>query len=59
MIGSGLGNGRGMDGLRSAPLNFIMKRKHPRKTPCGDEPGSNFGDDFAPLNLSIMLLPVR
>ena len=58
-MGSGLGRGKGIEGLKSAPLNFIMKRKHPRNTPWGDEPGSNLGEDFAPLNLSTMLLPVR
>ena len=33
MIGSGAGRGLGMLGLRRAPLNFTIKKKHPRKTP--------------------------
>ena len=33
MMGVGFGNGLGMSGLRRAPLNFIMKKKQPRKTP--------------------------
>ena len=32
MNGSGLGSGQGIEGLKSDPLNFIMKRKHPRDT---------------------------
>ena len=46
--GEGLGNGLGMSGLRRAPLNLIMKKKHPRKTPWGAEPGSDLGDDVTP-----------
>ena len=59
IIGGGLGNGLGISGRRRAPLNLTIKKKHPRKTPCGAEPGRDLGEDTAPLKRKTMLLPVR
>ena len=59
IIGSGLGKGLGMEGLRRAPLNFTKKKKHPRKTPWGAEPGRDLGEEMAPRNFNTMLLSVR
>ena len=58
-IGSGFGRGRGMPGLRRAPLNLIMKKKQPRNTPWGADPGRDLGDETAPWYLRTILLPVR
>ena len=58
-MGAGFGIGLGIVGLSKAPLNLIIKRKQPRKTPWGDDPGRGFGVEEAPLYLSIMLLLVR
>ena len=57
--GSGFWNGLGTDGLKSEQLNFTMKKKQPRKTPCGAEPGRTLGVDKAPLNFRTMLLSGR
>ena len=57
--GAGIGNGLGIPGLRRAPLNLIMKKKQPRNTPCGAEPGNDLGDEVFPLYLRIMLLSVK
>ena len=57
--GAGSGNGLGISGLRRAPLNFIIKKKQPRKTPCGADPGRDLGEEVTPWNLRTMLLSVR
>ena len=57
--GLAFGRGLGIPGLSRAPLNFTMKKKQPRKTPWGAEPGNERGEDTAPLNLRTMLLPDR
>ena len=59
IIGEGLTKGLGTDGLSRAPLNFTIKKKQPRKTPCGDDPGKDLGVEVAPLNFITMLLSVR
>ena len=59
MIGAGAGKGMGMSGLSSATLNLTMKKKEPRKTPCGEDPGRDFCVEVAPLNFKIMLLFLR
>ena len=59
IMGAGLGRGLGTDGRRRAPLNFIIKKKQPRKTPCGADPGSDLAEEVAPLNFSFIVLPVR
>ena len=59
IIGEGFAKGLGIDGLSRAPLNFTIKTKQPRKTPCGDDPGSDLGEEVAPLYLMTMLLSVR
>ena len=48
MRGVGLWKGLGTSGLRRAPLNFIIKKKHPRNTPCGIDPGRDLGEDVTP-----------
>ena len=57
--GTGFGNGLGISGLRKAPLNLIKKKKQPKKTPWGDEPGRDLTVEVAPLNLMTMVLSVR
>ena len=59
IIGEGASNGLGMSGLSRAPLNLTMKKKHPRKTPCGEDPGRRFSDEVAPLNFKVILLFFR
>ena len=39
ITGVGLENGLGTLGLKRAPLNLTMKKKQPRKTPWGEDPG--------------------
>ena len=41
--GSGFGRGLGIPGLRRAPLNLIINKKQPRKTPWGADPGKDLG----------------
>ena len=48
MMGVGFGKGLGMFGLRRAPLNLTMKKKHPRNTPWGGDPGRRFSVEVAP-----------
>ena len=59
MMGDAVGSGQDIFGLRRAPLNLIMKKKHPRKTPWGEEPGKDLIEEVAPRNLMTMLLSVR
>ena len=59
ITGVGLGKGRGMFGRNRAPLNLIMKKKQPRKTPWGDEPGKDLTEEVAPLYLITILVFVR
>ena len=59
ITGVGLGNGLGTHGLKSAPLNLTMKKKQPRKTPWGEDPGRALTVDVAPLNLMTIVLFVR
>ena len=40
--------GRGIGGLRKAPLNLIMKIKPPRKAPWGVPAGRSLGEDSTP-----------
>ena len=46
-MGIGLRKGLGKFGRSKAPLNFTMKKKHPRSTPCGEDPGSHLSWDTA------------
>jgi hypothetical protein len=57
--GVGFGNGLCTFGLRRAPLNFTMKKKHPRNIPWGEDPGKDLAVEVAPLNLMILDLSVR
>ena len=59
ITGVGLENGLGTQGLKRAPLNLTMKKKQPRKTPWGDDPGRDLKVDVAPLNLMTIVLFVR
>ena len=59
MRGAVFGNGLGISGLRKAPLNLIIKKKQPRKTPWGAEPGNDLGDEVFPWYLRTMLLSVK
>ena len=52
-------SGRGIGGLRKAPLNLIMKTKPPRKAPWGVPAGKSLKDDSAPLNVSFIDLCER
>ena len=49
----------GMAGLKSAPLNTMMKSKIPRKAPWGDDPGNHFLEDIDPLYLMYIERSVR
>ena len=49
----------GILGLMKDPLNEIIKRKIPRNMPCGEEAGRENLEDSAPLNFSIIDLPVK
>ena len=57
--GVGFINGLGMSGRNRAPLNFTIKKKQPKNTPCGEDPGRDLAVDVAPLNFKTILLPVR
>ena len=59
ITGVGLENGLGTLGLKRAPLNLTMKKKQPRKTPWGEDPGRDLTVDVAPLNLMTIVLFVR
>ena len=57
--GQGLENGLWKSGLSRAPLNLTMKKKHPKNTPWGDDPGRDCVEEVAPLNLMTMHLSGR
>ena len=59
ITGEGLENGLGTLGLKRAPLNLTMKKKQPRKTPWGEDPGRDLTVDVAPLYLMTIVLFVR
>ena len=48
IICTGVGIGRGTSCLKRAPLNLTIKKKQPRKTPWGEEPGTGLKVDVAP-----------
>ena len=50
------GPGRGMGGLRKAPLNLMMKISPPKKAPWGVPAGMYFRDDSAPLYAIFIVL---
>ena len=46
--------GLGIAGLIAALLNLMMKKRLPRKTPWGEDPGSDLLVEEQPLNLRSM-----
>ena len=51
--------GLGIAGLIAAPLNLMIKKILPRKTPCGEDPGSDLLEEEQFLNFRTIDLSVR